>query len=384
MMNFIVGSDNFCSKPAMSLSSYYLNMKHYKSVEFLSIFRMSSLPAQMQSPHWRLSGEDSVWTVHWSINKSIQSYIKQPVSLLGFNTAQSWISSLWPGCGKWNGQRNAAILVVSSTTQHGLCLTSDTTRLFICSEMSKINSITATKLAWRRSRSRSLWSKRSKRFARRLFFDLISLSKPSKSDVRAQLPWVNFIWNEILMNSMKYWNALSFFPGYCLLGVDQSWNDLFKRFGREGLVGSAVQILPFFPRPVVTAGYLEHSKHIMPPSACRMNILFICSDSSKPFSLIHHWKVLLFDADDWLLAENDDAFEILTVECFSSVSSCMTESKEPLQSLLLAFAISGWLTVRNLLLYSWTASFTFLLWHYLLKILIQESKCIKSGKALVC
>ena len=158
---------------------------------------------------------------------------------------------------------------------------------------------------------------------------------------------VNFIWNEILMNSMKYWNALSFFPGYCLLGVDQSWNDLSKRFGREGLASSAVQMLPFFPRPVVTAGCLEHSKHIMPPSACRMNILFICSDSSKPFSLIHHWKVLLLDADDWLLAENDDAFEILTVECCYSVSSCMTESKEPFQSLLLAFALSGWLTVRN-------------------------------------
>jgi len=29
-----------------------------------------------------------------------------PVSLLDFNTAQSWKSSLRPGCGKWNGQRN--------------------------------------------------------------------------------------------------------------------------------------------------------------------------------------------------------------------------------------------------------------------------------------
>ena len=56
------------------------------------------------------------WTVHWNIYQSIQSYIKQTVSLLGFNTAQSWKSSLRPGCGKWSGQHNAAILVVSSTT----------------------------------------------------------------------------------------------------------------------------------------------------------------------------------------------------------------------------------------------------------------------------
>jgi len=52
----------------------------------------------------------------------------------------------------------------------------------------------------------------------------------------------------------------------------------------------------------------------------------------------------LLDAYDWLLAETDDAFEILTVEC---CTSCTTESKEPLHSLLLAFALSGWLTARN-------------------------------------
>ena len=42
------------------------------------------------------------WTVHWNIYESIQSYVKQPISLFGFNTAQSWKSLLWPGCGKWN------------------------------------------------------------------------------------------------------------------------------------------------------------------------------------------------------------------------------------------------------------------------------------------
>ena len=86
------------------------------------------------------------WTVHWNIYESIQSYIKQPVLLLGLNTAQSWKSLVWPGCGKWNEQHIAAILVVLSTilTQHGLCLTSGTVRLLKCSEISKINSVTVT------------------------------------------------------------------------------------------------------------------------------------------------------------------------------------------------------------------------------------------------
>ena len=70
---------------------------------------------------------------------------------------------------------------------------------------------------------------------------------------------------------------------------------------------------------------------------------FIRGDS-KPFSLTHDWKVLLLDAYDRLLAETDDAFEILTIEC---CISCITESKEPLNSLLLVFALSGWLTARN-------------------------------------
>jgi len=54
--------------------------------------------------------------------------------------------------------------------------------------------------------------------------------------------------------------------------------------------------------------------------------------------------LLLLDAADRLLAETDDAFEILAVEC---CYSCTTESKEPLHSLLLAFALSGWLTARD-------------------------------------
>jgi len=146
---------------------------------------------------------------------------------------------------------------------------------------------------------------------------------------------------------------------------------------RPGSRGSVK--ITFFPRLVVTAGRLEHSKHIMPPAAFRVNT-FICKDSSKPFSIIHDWKVLLSNAADWLLAETDDAF--------------ITESKEPLQSLLLAFAHSGcWITVRNLcldlyttktLLYAWMASFMFLLWHYLMKIPTQERRFTKCGKGLAC
>ena len=138
---------------------------------------------------------------------------------------------------------------------------------------------------------------------------------------------------------------------------------------------------------MVIAGCFEHRKHIMLPSACRVNT-FICRDSSKPFSLMRDWNVWLIDAHDWLLAETDDAFEILTVEC---CTSCTTESKEPfVHSLLLGFALFGWHSKKYLfrptakiLLYSWMASFMFVLWHYLLKTPTQESECIKSGKGLV-
>ena len=47
------------------------NVKHYKSVEFLSIFRMSSPPAQMQSapasriPYWKFSGDGAAYIWQW-------------------------------------------------------------------------------------------------------------------------------------------------------------------------------------------------------------------------------------------------------------------------------------------------------------------------------
>ena len=60
------GSFGGLSPPNKSPSPPKWNMKHYKSVEFLSIFSMSSHPAQMQSPpqkrkapYWKLSGDGS-------------------------------------------------------------------------------------------------------------------------------------------------------------------------------------------------------------------------------------------------------------------------------------------------------------------------------------
>jgi len=122
-------------------------------VEFLSTFRIQAPLHKRKAPLLK-----TFWTVH-NIYGSIQSHIKQPVSLIGFNTAQGWKSFLWLGCGKWNGQYIAAILVVSSTilARHRLYLTSETMRLLKCSEISKINSVTATELLWWRSQSRSLW-----------------------------------------------------------------------------------------------------------------------------------------------------------------------------------------------------------------------------------
>ena len=130
--------------------------------------------------------------------------------------------------------------------------------------------------------------------------------------------------------------------GYWHFGVNQSWEDYPGGMCVEVWQAPSVNIA-IFPQSVVTVGCFKHSKHIMPPSACRVNT-FICRDSSKPFSF-HDWNVWLLDAYDWLLVENDDAFAILTVEC---CTSCITESKEPfLHSLLLWFALFGWLTAKK-------------------------------------
>ena len=40
-------------------------MKHYKSVEFLSIFKMSSPPHKRKTPYWKLSGDGSAYQPWW-------------------------------------------------------------------------------------------------------------------------------------------------------------------------------------------------------------------------------------------------------------------------------------------------------------------------------
>ena len=171
--------------PQTKLQPPNWNMKYYKTVEFCQF-------AECQAPQHKCKASrlKTFWTIHWNIYETIQSYFKQPVSLLGFKTAQSCKSLLWPGCSKWNGQHIAAILVVSSTilTQHGFCLTSETMRLLKCSEI-KINSVTAIELLWWKSQSRSFWPTWSIKVCKEAIFDSLSLfSKPNKSDVRAQLP----------------------------------------------------------------------------------------------------------------------------------------------------------------------------------------------------
>ena len=111
------------------------NMKyHMNQCSFCQFSECQALLHKRKAPLLK-----TFWTIHWKIHESIQSYIKQLVSLLGFNMAQSWKSLLWPNCGKWSGQHIAAILVVSSTilAQHGLCLTSETMQFIKYSEISK-------------------------------------------------------------------------------------------------------------------------------------------------------------------------------------------------------------------------------------------------------
>ena len=123
-------------------------------------------------------------------------------------------------------------------------------------------------------------------------------------------------------------------------------------------------------------------------STYRVNTL-ICGDSSKPFSLIHDWKVVLLDAYDWLLAEN--------WWCFWDSNSWMlfllNNRVERTFAVTAAGLCTFWLAnskkflfrlTTKILFYSLMASFTFLLWHYRLKIPTQESKDIKSGKGLAC
>ena len=118
----------------------------------------------------------------------------------------------------------------------------------------------------------------------------------------------------------------------------------------------------------------------MPPSACRVNT-FISRDSSKRFSLVHDSKSLIvwccwlivswnwwcfWDSNSWTLFILDNRSErTFAVTAADVCASWLGNSKNVLLRL-----------TTKTLLYAWMASFTFLLWYYLLEIPTQESKSI--------
>jgi len=109
--------------------------------------------------YWRLSGPFTE-----TFMRAFKSYIKQPVSLFGFDKAKIWKSLLWPGCDKWNEQYIAAILVVSSTILAYAAWALLDIRNNAITQMFRDhqnNSVTAKELLWWRSQSRSLWPIRS-------------------------------------------------------------------------------------------------------------------------------------------------------------------------------------------------------------------------------
>ena len=124
--------------------------------------------------YWRLFGDGSVWAVDWNICQSIESYIKQPFSFLGFNAAQSWKFSLWPGCGKWNGQRNIVCLFDHASPAWAVLDIAETMILLKCSEMSKITRLLPQNWYGGSRKADHYDQCDPPRFARKLCFDSLS------------------------------------------------------------------------------------------------------------------------------------------------------------------------------------------------------------------
>ena len=142
--------------------------------------------------YWRLSGDGSVWTVDWNIYQRPQSDIKQPVALLGFNTAQSW-----------NCHRTGMAEVATREADHcGQC-----------------------------GRPRLQWS----------YFSIRSLFENPVNQMYAPSYRIYFIWNAILMNNVNR-KCIVFFSGYWLFGVDQSWDDNPGGLGVEAWQARSVNI----------------------------------------------------------------------------------------------------------------------------------------------
>jgi len=57
-------------------------MKHHKSVEFLSICRMSTPWPNVRSLNWRLSGDSSIWTVRLDQLRRVTRWGAMPPPLI--------------------------------------------------------------------------------------------------------------------------------------------------------------------------------------------------------------------------------------------------------------------------------------------------------------
>ena len=136
---------------------------------------------------------------------------------------------------------------------------------------------------------------------------------------------------------------------------------------------------------MVVAGCFEHSKHIIQHAEWTHSFVgFI-----KRFSLIHDWKIFIvgclrltvswnwqcfWDSNRWMLYVLHNRIE--RTFAFTAAGICtfwVANNKKFLFKL-----------TTKILLYSWLAGLAFLMWHYLLKIPTQESKCKTPGKHLAC
>jgi len=120
------------------------NMKyHMNQCSFCQFSECQALLHKRKAPLLK-----TFWTIHWKIYESIQSYIKQLVSLLGFNMAQSWKSLLWPSCGKWTAHCSNIGCLVDHTSPAWALLDIGNNAIYQIFWDQQINSITAIELSW--------------------------------------------------------------------------------------------------------------------------------------------------------------------------------------------------------------------------------------------
>jgi len=134
--------------------------------------------------------------------------------------------------------------------------------------------------------------------------------------------------------------CVEFFLGYWLFGVNQRWD------GYPGGMGVETWQAPKcrFYHSFLGWWWLLDALSIQNMSFSMQSEHIHLWGFIETFQFNPWLKIWLLDAYDWLLAETNEALEILTVEF---CTSCTTESIKRLHSLLLTFALSGWLTTRN-------------------------------------